>query len=940
MPAGAEGLAILVERADRALVVRSADSDGAVIGIAAALPPERLRTTVVVDVSAAGALHALDDRLLEQLRNRLYADAPPGSELRLVAARAGRPDRSGAAPLAARLADRLGVGVVAPDGDLMALRGGELFSTGAGAGWLGFRRGRHPEWTGPRYPAPAWQAELPREFRTLKPRPLSRLRSRARARGPFAVPVTVTAIPAGLWVRRADAAPLPLLDLGFGVPVEAARPIVLVGAPGERVPHLNELVTFFEVLSPVIRESAVLVPYGQDPDACAALAQSLADRLGIVVRAYHALPHYTTDGTRGFAVWGEEGRPERLTDTPERVYVRASAGPAHRKTGVRERGLMDAATKAMFIHRVPRKAFAAEVPDAGDRPEDFDDLDPVAFEVPVAPSMWPTAAPVAGETPVTAGVVSVDAWGVMRPAGPWPGTAPRPGASPRLATQDREPVASVSADARPGASVIATLFPTTASTVLPQTRSATRTVGMPVKAGHPGTPAAAPYVWEAVGSAGAPPVPSPVGPLAPATEQERTEPPRRTPHEIVPPARPRPDVPDRVPAEPHRVAGNPLEWPEVRSAATAHDRDHLESAVLPDAAISRAEALPEVRTRVSQEAPVSEGPRTAPHSPDAAVPGAETAPDAVAAVPEAASRVAPDIGLSPGPAAAVPDALPEAPPVPADTAASPDAVPSVPPESRAPVASQRDYDRRWLAERMSTPEERHAFRTSLGWRYDAAVRSVARLLAEHPGLRGAATDDALMTELAAVWVFVSRDQAELVESIRGGGGEGNHALAVCAAAGLRRLPSLQGVVVRGGPRDASAADAYRTGEDLVEAAPLIACDDIGDPVPGAVEILIWSATARRLSGFVEDRAMPEVVFLPGTVFHVLAVDPPLASAAPGPRRVLLAEVPATKTGPGREKWIARVTARLKEAAANRPARSGGTDDRFAPLPGDPVRSMR
>jgi hypothetical protein len=202
-------------------------------------------------------------------------------------------------------------------------------------------------------------------------------------------------------------------------------------------------------------------------------------------------------------------------------------------------------------------------------------------------------------------------------------------------------------------------------------------------------------------------------------------------------------------------------------------------------------------------------------------------------------------------------------------------VPSVPPEAEAPVVPQRDYDRLWLAERMSTPDERHAFRASLGWRYDAAVRSVARLLAEHPGLRGAATDEALMTELAAVRVFVSRDEAALVESIRAGGGEGDHALAVCAAAGLRRLPSLQGVVVRGGPLDATAADAYRIGEDLVEAAPLIAFDDVGAPVPGAVEILFWSATARRLTGFVEARATPEVVFLPGTVFHVVAVEPPL-----------------------------------------------------------------
>jgi hypothetical protein len=243
---------------------------------------------------------------------------------------------------------------------------------------------------------------------------------------------------------------------------------------------------------------------------------------------------------------------------------------------------------------------------------------------------------------------------------------------------------------------------------------------------------------------------------------------------------------------------------------------------------------------------------------------------------------------------------------------------------------------------MSTPEERQAFRASLGWRYDAAARSVARLLAEHPGLRGARTDEALMTELAAVRVFVARAEVELVETIRAGGGELDGALAVCAAAGLRRLPSLQGVVVRGGPADPSAADAYRPGQDLIEAAPLIALDDIDAPVSGKVEILIWSATARRLDGFVEERTTPEVVFLPGTVFRVLAVDPPFAPGAPGARRVLLTEVPPAKSGPGHDDWTARITARLEEAAANRAAPAGEADepdDRFAPLPGDPARSM-
>jgi hypothetical protein len=267
----------------------------------------------------------------------------------------------------------------------------------------------------------------------------------------------------------------------------------------------------------------------------------------------------------------------------------------------------------------------------------------------------------------------------------------------------------------------------------------------------------------------------------------------------------------------------------------------------------------------------------------------------------------------------------------------------------AEAAPSPDYDRRWLADLVGTPEDRRAFRASLGWRYDAATRSVARLLAEYPGLRSAGeVDEALMTELAAVRVFMAQDQAELVESIRLGGRENDRALAACVAGGLRRLPSLQGVVVRGGPAEADAVDAYRPGQDLVEAAPLIALDDSGAHVPGAVEILIWSATARRLNGFADDQRTPEVAFLPGTAFRVLAVDPPQTTEGPDGtapvRRVLLTEVPPTRSGPGHEKWAERVLTRLDIVAAARtaspPADPGEPDEhvgRFVPLPGDPAR---
>src|SRR3569833_2652147 len=90
--------AIVVERAESALVVRSADTDAAAVGFAAALPAAPERTTVVVDASAVGVAVALpaeperttvvnntttaktqhthNDGLLGRLRDLLYAESP------------------------------------------------------------------------------------------------------------------------------------------------------------------------------------------------------------------------------------------------------------------------------------------------------------------------------------------------------------------------------------------------------------------------------------------------------------------------------------------------------------------------------------------------------------------------------------------------------------------------------------------------------------------------------------------------------------------------------------------------------------------------------------------------------------------------------------------------------------------------------------------------
>src|SRR5262249_46675808 len=80
-----------------------------------------------------------------------------------------------------------------------------------------------------------------------------------------------------------------------------------------------------------------------------------------------------------------------------------------------------------------------------------------------------------------------------------------------------------------------------------------------------------------------------------------------------------------------------------------------------------------------------------------------------------------------------------------------------------------------------TAQERLRFRLSLGWRYGAAVRSVARLMAERPGLRIATGDgdEDAMTELAAVRVFAESDQRDLIRAMRAGLGPVDRPYAAC-----------------------------------------------------------------------------------------------------------------------------------------------------------------
>ncbi len=190
-----------------------------------------------------------------------------------------------------------------------------------------------------------------------------------------------------------------------------------------------------------------------------------------------------------------------------------------------------------------------------------------------------------------------------------------------------------------------------------------------------------------------------------------------------------------------------------------------------------------------------------------------------------------------------------------------------------------------------------------------------------------AGEDAAAVDLAAVHLFVGSDieydvdeqqgpnPAELRQALRRDAvPDSLRPFLSCLVAGMHRLPSLTGPVLRGTP-DGADIDLYEPDALFVEPTPLLALADPSAAVPGDAEIVIWSSTARRLDGLGHDPDSPAVLFLPGTVFSVVDVD--RTAGSDGPVRVLLAEVPPSWIGRSDSRPLERVRGRLRGAVAVR-----------------------
>ncbi|SDY79562.1 hypothetical protein SAMN05216215_103539 [Saccharopolyspora shandongensis] len=1079
--------ALVVERNGAGVVVRSADTQVAGAGMAARHAADDSRARVFIDHTALEAFDQLEHEVLADLQTQLRpGDSGPMPGIRLLVGRSGLAGPDGRAPLAARLSERLNVEVVAPDGNLLMLPGGELFSVGEATGWVGFRPGKHKTHTGPRHPIPSWQGPLSETLRS-------------RAADPR---ISITSIPAGLWVRAAGAVMRPMSDMAYGVPVSGARLAIVVGAPGEEQPGLEALAGLVAALPGKLRQTLGLICYGPEPDPARPLAQRLADLLGIPVHCCHAVPQYLPDGAKTWksldaagqrawlpfvleslhrpgvpplprnwvqplpgmvgagvgAYWLQDGwlvdvlpsgllvRPvrtpvdpvaSRLATDPEVVnlVVTAAAGPPPGRvltTVERMVRLLPAETRARLrlvatphaapgylaglgralslgVHVLtasgpgPAVIPAASVTGGEAHPWDSSATEvlPVVTDLPVASAsvVPPDSAAIdppavaAGPIPAAANprlVAAEPAPAAIRPlpvaAGHGPaatgnppepvaaGPAPEPPAHPDVRFRPSVHVA-IDADGRMRPSGDGWRDGGAATTRDPEGEPDSAGPGSPrgnapaedEPATELSTPATAPAAGGGLAALPVTTASVQVPIFAPAV------PPRMGPKSAEPPAKPVAEAAESAdqttgapePSEPaaaNLAAANPAAASAgpVATAVRAPIGSSRQSLVdqPADRGLSAlGSAVERERSRVAEPAVAEHRPAAAAPGPPAVVPTstaadvyATLAPKPATAEPEATPRpvaisgtaatpgtavvaadptVAQESAAATEPADAVADQVPDPAPAPGIAAA----------EQAAEAEPQHDSGPArplMLADHVGTDAERQQFRKSLGWRYDAATRAVSRLLAERPGLRGGGSvDDAMMTELAAIRVFATSDQVEVVEAIRAGDASVHFPYISCLVGGLRRLPSLQGVVVRGGPDIATGAGDYVVGTELFEPAPMAGASDPTAAVPGAVEVLIWSVTARRLGGLTEETAVADVMFLPATVFRVLAVD--VDAECP---RVLLAETGKQRSEEARQRHDDRILARLTAAAKARdglPAAvfSDADRSRFAFLPGEP-----
>ena len=187
-------------------------------------------------------------------------------------------------------------------------------------------------------------------------------------------------------------------------------------------------------------------------------------------------------------------------------------------------------------------------------------------------------------------------------------------------------------------------------------------------------------------------------------------------------------------------------------------------------------------------------------------------------------------------------------------------------------------------------KERQWLQQSLSREFSATASSVARVLSRSPRLRGGGGQE-VVVDLVAVRLYLTEYWQRIDDNVRTGQVGSHVPFARCVNAGLRRLPSHRGAVRLRATLSDAEWSWYGCVRLITEWGFCAALTDGTVKLPGNVDFLIWSATARRTSALAPE--LPgQVLFLPGTLFKVLEV-------RDGDRReVLLREMSARETASG------------------------------------------
>jgi hypothetical protein len=169
-------------------------------------------------------------------------------------------------------------------------------------------------------------------------------------------------------------------------------------------------------------------------------------------------------------------------------------------------------------------------------------------------------------------------------------------------------------------------------------------------------------------------------------------------------------------------------------------------------------------------------------------------------------------------------------------------------------------------------QERQWLRRTLSQQFGGTSSLVSRVLSQTPGLRGGgdgASQDVL-TDLVAVRLYLAGHGQRIDDAVRTGEVGPHVPFARCVASGLGRLPSYRGATRLCATIEDAEWHWYESRRLVTEWAFCPALTDGAARLPGTVDFLIWSMTARRTRLLAPDVAS-QVVFLPGTSFKVLRV---------------------------------------------------------------------